>query len=258
MCPKAISYKEWQPIDALLPMHVSLELLKSLEQNPALPSTVPSPCNGVLWHKAMSSVTGSRRHSSRSRTSISSPEKVLVHAVLFDEQRDDWNCCFELLTALLLALKTAERSGSSGTSTTAGGLPPAQAGAETAAVDDAGWTTVRVPHDWAIAGPFEPRGTATGKLPWRGEGWYRKTFTSPPPMRARVYLVFDGVMAIPKVYVNGRRAGGWDYGYMSFRVDATALVKPGGPNVVAVHADTRQHGSRWYPGAGIYRKVSCV
>ena len=29
-----------------------------------------------------------------------------------------------------------------------------------------------------------------------------------------------------------------------------------GPNVVAVRVDTTKHGTRWYPGAGIYRKVT--
>ena len=72
----------------------------------------------------------------------------------------------------------------------------------------------------------------------------------------RVYLDFDGVMAFPKVYVNGKLAGEWDYGYTSFRVDATPFVKFGEPNVVAVRVDTTKHGTRWYPGAGIYRKVT--
>ncbi len=136
----------------------------------------------------------------------------------------------------------------------------AQTGAEAVAFNDSGWQPVRLPHDWAIAGPYEPEGDAhTGKLPWRGEGWYRKKFTLPATDAGkRVYLDFDGVMAMPTVYVNGQKAGGWDYGYMSFRVDATDFVKPGQPNVVAVHVDTRPHSSRWYPGAGIYRKVQLV
>jgi beta-galactosidase len=135
-----------------------------------------------------------------------------------------------------------------------------QPGAEAATYNDATWQPVRLPHDWAISGPYEPQGDAhTGKLPWRGEGWYRKSFTLPATDAGkRVYLDFDGVMAMPTVYVNGQKAGGWDYGYMSFRVDATEFVKPGQINIVAVHVDTRQHTSRWYPGAGIYRKVSLV
>jgi beta-galactosidase len=132
------------------------------------------------------------------------------------------------------------------------------AGAEAADFNDASWQAVRLPHDWAISGPFDPNQDGyAGKLPWQGVGWYRKTFTLDKADEGRkIYFDFDGVMAFPQVYINGKRAGGWDYGYMSFRVDATPYVKFGGDNVIAVFADTRQHGTRWYPGAGIYRKVT--
>jgi beta-galactosidase len=127
-----------------------------------------------------------------------------------------------------------------------------------AGFDDSGWESVRLPHDWAIAGPFDPAGDgSTGKLPWKGVGWYRKNFTLDTEYSdRRVYLDFDGVMAFPSVYVNGRLAGKWDYGYNSFRVDATPYVIFGKENIIAVKADTRRHRSRWYPGAGIYRNVT--
>ena len=133
-----------------------------------------------------------------------------------------------------------------------------QAGAEEPNLDVSTWQTVHLPHDWAISGPFdvEEDGYA-GKLPWKGEGWYRKTFTlDEADTGRRVYFDFDGVMAFPKVYVNGQLAGQWDYGYMSFRIDATPYIKFDQTNIIAVYADTRQHGTRWYPGAGIYRKVT--
>ncbi|MCL5278801.1 MAG: DUF4982 domain-containing protein [Planctomycetes bacterium] len=154
----------------------------------------------------------------------------------------------------------------------------AQAGAGKPDFDDSAWQAVRLPHDWAIAGPFNPSENGyAGKLPWRGEGWYRKTFVPKdtvgvgpraypseeqgshgglPLRESRIYFDFDGVMAFPQVYVNGQLAGQWDYGYMSFRVDATPFVKFGQANTIAVHVDTRNHGTRWYPGAGIYRKVT--
>ncbi len=134
--------------------------------------------------------------------------------------------------------------------------PTCELRAEAVAFDDAAWESVRVPHDWAISGPFdESMDGGSGKLPWKGVGWYRRTFTlEPGDAGACVFLDFDGVMASPEVYVNGQKAGGWDYGYASFRVDATPYVKPG-VNTLAVRADTRDHRSRWYPGAGIYRKV---
>ncbi len=126
--------------------------------------------------------------------------------------------------------------------------------------DDRDWQPVRIPHDWAIAGPFEKSAHgSTGKLPWKGVGWYRKDFfLGDGKEDQRVYLDFDGVMAVARVYVNGTLAGEWDYGYTSFRVDATPHVKFGEANTVAVQVDTREWGSRWYPGAGIYRKVALV
>ena len=127
--------------------------------------------------------------------------------------------------------------------------------------DDSSWEQVRVPHDGAIKGPFDPsegKGD-TGMLPWRGVFWYRRTFTLPAERKdATVALEFDGAMASPEVYVNGHKAGDWDYGYMSFRVDATPFVNFGATNTVAVRCDTRNHKSRWYPGAGIYRDVRLV
>jgi beta-galactosidase len=134
----------------------------------------------------------------------------------------------------------------------------AQPGAEKADFDASSWQAIRLPHDWAISGPFNASENGyAGKLPWKGEGWYRKTFTlDQADSSRRVYFDFDGVMAFPKVYVNGQLAGEWDYGYMSFRVDATPFVKFGQANTIVVHADTRNHGTRWYPGAGIYRKVT--
>ncbi len=130
------------------------------------------------------------------------------------------------------------------------------ASAEASDFDDSAWSQVRVPHDWAIAGPFDPEEDGfAAKLPWKGVGWYRHEFTLDRPAGSRVYLDFDGVMAFPKVYINGKLAGEWDYGYTSFRVDATDHVNLHGKNVVAVRVDTTNHGTRWYPGAGIYRKV---
>ena len=135
-----------------------------------------------------------------------------------------------------------------------------QTGAEVADYDDSGWQAVRLPHDWAIAGPFIPNGNgSTGKLPWQGLGWYRKEFSLDSKDKGkRVYFNFDGVMAFPKVYINGKLAGQWNYGYTPIWIDATDYVRFGQDNVIAVSADTRQHRSRWYPGAGIYRDVTMI
>ena len=122
---------------------------------------------------------------------------------------------------------------------------------------------VELPHDWAIAGPFDPnQDGGSGKLPWKGKGEYRRSFevegfAASRAEGARYYLEFDGVMARPEVLVNGIFAGGWDYGYMGFQLDVTELLREG-TNRVAVKCDTSSHRSRWYPGAGIYREVRFV
>lgn len=125
---------------------------------------------------------------------------------------------------------------------------------------EVGWEAVTVPHDWAIAGPFIEDGNgSTGKLPWKGEGWYRNTLSIPKDYQGKkIYLIFDGVMAFPKIYLNGQLVGSWDYGYNSFYVDITNTVKFGSENSLAIHADTRPHDSRWYPGGGLYRKVQVL
>jgi beta-galactosidase len=130
-------------------------------------------------------------------------------------------------------------------------------GAHEPGFDDSGWIPVRLPHDWAIYGPFDPLGDPnTGKLPWRGEGWYRKTFNVPIENQGKkIYFIFDGIMAFPKIYVNGQLSGSWDYGYNSFFLDVTEHIQIGNSNTIAIYVDTREHDSRWYPGAGIYRKI---
>ncbi|MBD5778295.1 DUF4982 domain-containing protein [Pelagicoccus sp. NFK12] len=131
-------------------------------------------------------------------------------------------------------------------------------GAESPRFDDSAWSRVDLPHDWAIHSDFDPEGDPnTAKLPWKGEAWYRKRFELPAAAAGkRLQFLFDGVMANPAVYLNGRKVGSWVYGYNSFHIDATDAAIFGGENVLAVHVDTRGHHSRWYPGAGIYRKVS--
>ncbi len=126
-------------------------------------------------------------------------------------------------------------------------------------IDESDYKPVQLPHDWAIESPFlEDEPNETGKLPWRGWGWYRKDFDVPADFdssKDRWYLDFDGVMANPRVYVNGKKAGEWAYGYNSFRVDITPYLKPGEKNLVAVMASNLALSTRWYPGAGIYRHV---
>ena len=99
--------------------------------------------------------------------------------------------------------------------------------------DDSGWETVSVPHDWAIYGPFDKtidmqvtaieqnkekiateKTGRTGALPHIGQAWYRKEFSLPEYQKGKkVILIFEGAMSEPKVYLNGKKIGEWNYGY---------------------------------------------
>lgn len=133
-------------------------------------------------------------------------------------------------------------------------------GLEKLEVSDAAWRKLDLPHDWAIEGPFRIELTGeTGKLPYKGIGWYRKHFTVPASDAGKqIFLDFDGAMAYAQVWVNGQYVGTWPYGYSSFRMDLTHYLKFGQKNVVAVRLDTEKWNSRWYSGAGIYRHVWMV
>ena len=131
---------------------------------------------------------------------------------------------------------------------------------ESASLNDAAWQKLNLPHDWAIAGPFRIELTGeTGKLPWKGIGWYRKHFTVPASDAGKqIFVDFDGAMAYAKIWFNGKYVGTWPYGYNSFRMDLTPFIKSGQENILAVRLDTENWDSRWYPGAGIYRHVWLV
>ena len=141
--------------------------------------------------------------------------------------------------------------------------------------DGKAWQQVAVPHDWAIAGPFDKKwdlqmvaieqngekektekSGRSGALPWIGEGMYKMNLQLPKGYK-RAVLVFDGAMSQPVVRVNGKEAGRWAYGYNAFRIDITPYVQFGGKkNLVEVHLNNVEESSRWYPGGGLYRPVS--
>ena len=144
------------------------------------------------------------------------------------------------------------------------------------AAAESAWQKVRIPHDWAIYGPFdrdndlqkvavEQNGETeetvktgrTGGLPFIGKGTYRTTFEVPDTAGRNVALVFDGAMSNAHVKVNGKEVVYWPYGYNSFYADVTDAVKPG-DNDMVVELENFERASRWYPGAGLYRNVHLV
>lgn len=142
--------------------------------------------------------------------------------------------------------------------------------------DSVGWTHVRIPHDWAIAGPFDRRHDLqkvavtqngeteetwktgrTGGLPYVGKGFYETSVEIPDTAGRSFALVFDGAMSHARVSVNGHPVAYWPYGYNSFTADLDGAVKPG-TNLIEVSLENMPESSRWYPGAGLYRNVHLV
>ena len=62
----------------------------------------------------------------------------------------------------------------------------------------------------------------TGGLPYVGTGWYRTSFDAPADKE--VTLLFDGAMSEARVYVNGKEACFWPFGYNSFHCNVTSLL----------------------------------
>ena len=143
--------------------------------------------------------------------------------------------------------------------------------------NDSKWEKVTVPHDWAIYGPFDKeidkqtvaivqngekvaseKTGRTGALPHVGSAWYRNKFSiSAAEKGKKVILLFEGAMSEPQIYLNGKKVGEWAYGYSYFYFDVTDFINAG-ENTLVVRLTNKDFASRWYPGAGLYRKVSLI
>ena len=143
--------------------------------------------------------------------------------------------------------------------------------------DDSDWRNITIPHDWAVEGDFDfandvqltmvvqdgetqanYRTGRSGALPYVGIGWYRTNYqVDEKALDGKLQLLFDGAMSNAKVYVNGKYVGERPFGYISFYFDITNYLEEG-DNSIAVRLENFNSQSRWYPGAGLYRKVSVI
>ena len=127
---------------------------------------------------------------------------------------------------------------------------------------DQTWKQVALPHDWVISQPYKRGGEGSwthqnmqGFFAWEGVAWYRKEFSLPETDGKEVSVYFGGAYRNSTVYVNGKEAGGHAYGYSSFEINISALVKKG-RNIIAVRLDNGcEAPDRWYSGSGLYRNV---
>lgn len=120
-------------------------------------------------------------------------------------------------------------------------------GTELSALPGRHWYDVELPHDWLI--------NDTSKLYETGEGWYRRSLTcSAEQLSGRMLLNFDGVYMNSTLFVNGKEAGSWTYGYSAFEHDITDFLHEG-ENELLLRVSHQSPNTRWYSGAGIFRDV---
>ncbi|MCM1381950.1 MAG: DUF4982 domain-containing protein [Muribaculaceae bacterium] len=112
--------------------------------------------------------------------------------------------------------------------------------------DSLDWKPVDLPHDWLIY--------QTENLYETSTGWYRRKLAYSKKEGVRTALRFGGVYMDCRLFVNGKQAFEWKYGYSTFEADITDFLTDG-ENLIAVRVDYRNPNSRWYSGAGIFRKV---
>ncbi len=134
------------------------------------------------------------------------------------------------------------------------------ANAEKTDFDDSNWRMLDLPHDYQIEMPWNDKANRSRGFKDMSTGWYRKTFDADPAWRGRrVIIDFEGIMLHGDAYLNGKKIGGTDYGYLGFESDVTRLLKYGSKNVLAVHCSTGESkNSRWYTGGGLYRDVHVI
>ena len=111
--------------------------------------------------------------------------------------------------------------------------------------DDDDWRVLDLPHDFQIEQTWDESAGGARGFKAMGTGWYRKHFKANPAWKGkRVLLDFEGIMLVGDVWVNGRKVGSTDYGYLGFETDITDLLIYDEDNVVAVWASTGKKTDR--------------
>lgn len=136
-----------------------------------------------------------------------------------------------------------------------------------------------IPKQWgSIQVPFPPQSILSsardkewGIEPLKESFWYRKVFMLPHDFtadRGRILLHFGAADQIADVYINGRKAGFHEGGYLPFTVDATEYLHREGKNELAVRItdalwnkypygkQCKKRGGMWYTEiSGIWQSV---
>ncbi len=127
-------------------------------------------------------------------------------------------------------------------------------------VDDADWSVIELPHDWAYEAGYVETGGQKDKGGYGvgGVAWYRKHFDIAAEDLAgkSIFIDFEAVYMNAEVWVNGEYLGKRPYGYIPFSYEIGDKLKVG-DNVISVRVDNSlEPSARWYHGCGIYGNVA--
>lgn len=119
---------------------------------------------------------------------------------------------------------------------------------------------VTLPHDAMIREKRDkdcPSGAQSGFYPG-GVYTYEKAFMAQNEWKKQdVFLEFEGIYGIARVWINGSLAAVNRNGYMGFSVDLKPWISYEHENIIRIDVDnSKQPNSRWYSGSGIYRDVN--
>ena len=117
--------------------------------------------------------------------------------------------------------------------------------------DEQTYRPVSIPHDWQI---YHVKDLYRSSV-----GFYKKSFSLEQKECTNHYIAlnFEGVYMNSAVWINGKKAGEWKYGYSAFEFDISELVQAG-ENEVLVIVVYQNCNTRWYSGAGIFRDVNLI
>jgi len=111
-----------------------------------------------------------------------------------------------------------------------------------------GWDSMEVPGNWDLHNEYAH---------FAGKGWYTKTFTLPTDWNAKsMILHFEAVYHDCTFWLNGKKLGENNTGFLPFEFEVTELLRHGQENTLTVCADnTFKRGAIWNWG-GIRRPVT--
>ena len=129
-----------------------------------------------------------------------------------------------------------------------------------AGFDDGRWQVVEVPLPWDLYdtagfGSYDGSRYGMGTAFRDGYAWYRVGFHAPGTWSGRfVKICFLGVSYAASVYLNGTLVAEHEGGHTPFAMDASAVIRPGARNLLAVRVYRRP----WYrPGVTGPEAISC-